>query len=403
LYKPNIGRVTEISGAVLPPDVSHPFSPAGRADPYPAYQWLRENSPVHYDRLSRLWFVTAHADCAAVLADRRFSASLGQRQRTRDDELPVSMLNSDPPDHGRLRGPGALLLGPAALRVAAPDFEAAAHRLADGLAGQDVADPTADIGEPFAVEVFARILALPPERRATFTDLARRISVNLDPLAGPAAGRAGTAAAGEFAEFARQHVEALEAAGVSCPLTRLAADRRLTRSEMLGIVSLAVVGGFLPLADLAGQAAYWLTTQGRSFECFAQPAAEMNSQAIDELVRLATPIPFTARVATQPVELHGVLVPAGARALVITAAANRDPAVFADPNSFDPLRSPNPHLAFGAGPHVCLGAPLVRLAGGVLLGELARRFPGLRQLGTAEWDTPLVPRRLRGQRLLLRP
>jgi pimeloyl-[acyl-carrier protein] synthase len=392
-----------MSGAVLPPDLSHPFSPAGRIDPYPAYRWLRENSPVHYDRFSRLWFVTTHADCAAVLADRRFSASLGQRERTRDDELPVSMLNSDPPDHARLRGPGALLLGPAALRGVAPDFEAAAHRLAGELADRDVADPTADIGEPFAVEVFAHLLALPPELRAAFTDLARRVSVNLDPMAGPAAGRAGTAAAGEFAAFMQQHVEALEAAGAGVPLTRLAADRRLTRGEMLGIVTLAVVGGFLPLADLVSQAAYWLTAQGASFECFAQPAPEMNSQAIDELVRLATPIPFTARVATQAVELHGVLVPEGARVLLIIAAANRDPATFADPDSFDPRRSPNPHLAFGAGPHVCLGAPLVRLAGGVLLGELARRFPGLHQLGTAEWDKPLVPRRLRGQRLALRP
>jgi pimeloyl-[acyl-carrier protein] synthase len=285
----------------------------------------------------------------------------------------------------------------------APEFEAAANRLADGLADQDAADPTADIGEPFAIEVFAHLLALPPERRATFTDLARRVSVNLDPLAGPAAGRAGTAAAGEFAEFMRQHVEALAAAGASGPLTRLAADRRLTQGEMLGIVSLAVVGGFLPLVDLAGQAAYWLTAQGKGFECFAPPAPGMNSPAIDELVRLATPIPFTARVATQAVELRGVQVPAGARLLLITAAANRDPAVFTDPDSFDPLRSPNPHLGFGAGPHVCLGAPLVRMAGGVLLGELARRFPGLRQLGTAEWDTPLVPRRLRGQRLALRP
>jgi cytochrome P450 len=127
----------------------------------------------------------------------------------------------------------------------------------------------------------------------------------------------------------------------------------------------------------------------------------MTSRVVDELMRLATPIPFTARVTTEAAELDGAALPAGSRVLLVLAAANRDPAVFERPGTFDPLRSPNPQLAFGAGPHLCLGAPLVRWAGGALLRELAARFPGLRQLGTAEWDKPLVPRRLRGQRLLL--
>jgi pimeloyl-[acyl-carrier protein] synthase len=165
---------------------------------------------------------------------------------------------------------------------------------------------------------------------------------------------------------------------------------------MLDIVSLAVVGGFLPLADLACHAAYWITAEGKTFACLR------TETAIDELMRLATPIPFTARVTTEAVQLDGFPLPAGSRVLLVIAAANRDPAVFGCPGSFDPLRSPNPHLAFGMGPHLCLGAPLVRSAGGMLLRELATRIPGLRQIGTAEWDKPLVPRRLRGQRLALR-
>src|ERR1041385_325056 len=98
----------------LPPHVAHPFSPAGRADPYPGYRWFQENSPVHFDKMSRFWFVMSHAGCSAALADSRFSAALGQRERTREDDLPASMLTSDAAEHARLRGPGALLLGPAA-------------------------------------------------------------------------------------------------------------------------------------------------------------------------------------------------------------------------------------------------------------------------------------------------
>ncbi|HEX9033916.1 MAG TPA: cytochrome P450, partial [Streptosporangiaceae bacterium] len=125
--------------------------------------------------------------------------------------------------------------------------------------------------------------------------------------------------------------------------------------------------------------------------------------AVDELMRLATPIPFTARVTSQDTELDGVRLAPGSRVLLLTAAANRDPAVFSEPDGLDPARSPNPHLAFGGGPHLCLGAPLVRTAGGTLLRELAERYPGLRQAGVAQWDQPLVPRRLRGLRLRLKP
>jgi pimeloyl-[acyl-carrier protein] synthase len=407
---------------VLPPRIAHPFSPAGRVDPYPAYSWFRENSPVHFDRASSMWLVTTHAGCTAVLSDSRFSASLGQRERLRDDELPPSMLTSDPPDHARLRGPGALLLGPAALRLAARDIDEAASRVVSELEGKDEADATEDIGEPFAVEVFASLLALPPGHKAAFADLARRVSVNLDPLAGPAAGLAGATAVDEFSAFMDQHIQALAASAVNCQLIRLAGDRRLTRSEMLGVLSLAVVGGFLPLADLVGHAVYWIESEGKTLACVLDeiPHDEFTSEArpqevrrtaargpgmtsgvVDEVMRLATPIPFAARVTRETVELEGVRLPAGARALLLTAAANRDPAVFTNPDAFDPLRSPNPHLAFGTGPHLCLGAPLVRLAGEVLLSALAARFPRLHQLGKAEWDKPLVPRRLRGQRLSL--
>jgi len=397
----------------LPPRLAHPFSPSGRIDPHPAYRWFQQNSPVHFDKMSRFWLVTGHAECAAALSDSRFSASLGQRERMRDDELPASMLTSDPPDHRHLRAPGALLLGPAALRQQDRGLDEAVNRVLGGLAGRSEVDAAADVGEPFAAEVLASLFTLPSELKPAFTGLARKVSVNLDPLAGPAAGAAGRAAVDEFATFMDRHIRALQASGENCPLTRLAADRRLTRGEMLGIISLSVIGGFLPLADLVGHAAYWITASGSTFTSLADgipagrsPAdpvrAEMTSPVIDELMRLATPIPFTARVTTDTAELGGVLLPPGSRVLFIIAAANRDPSVFENPGRYEPLRWPNPHLAFGAGPHLCLGAPLVRWAGGVLLRELAARFPGARQIGTAEWDKPLVPRRLRNQRIALR-
>jgi cytochrome P450 len=317
------------------------------------------------------------------------------------------MLMSDPPDHARLRGPGALLLGPAALRAQTGGLGDAVSGVLDGLAGRDEADTTADIGEPFAVEVFTRLLALDAGQVPAFTSLARRVSVNLDPMGGPEAGQAGRAAVAEFSAFMDHHIQVLQAAGVDCPLVHLAADPRLTRGEMLGILSLSVVGGFLPLADLVSHAVHWLTPVPGLFASLREeipdgPATNRDGGVVDELMRLSTPIPFTARVTRQETELDGMLLPASARVLLVIASANRDAAVFERPDEFDPRRSPNPHLAFGGGPHLCLGAPLVRWAGGALLRELAIRFPGLRQLGKADWNNAMVPRRLLGQRLQLR-
>jgi cytochrome P450 len=394
---------------VFPVDLAHPFSPTGRADPHPAYRWLRENDPVYFDRLSGSWLVTSYAGCAAALSDSRFSAALGQRERVRDDSLPASMLTTDPPEHARLRGPGALLLGPAALREVTGSIAAAARTVLAGLAGRDDADVTADIGEPFAALVFAAVLQIPAERHTAFTGLARRVSVNLDPLAGPAVAMAGQAAARELTNFMDAHVAGLQEAGADSPLVRLASDRRLTRGEMLGILNLAVIGGFLPLADLAAHAVHWLAPRPRAYAALGGSASTVRDggavgiaqRAVDELIRLATPIPFTARVTSEPAELPGGTLPGSARVLLVIASANRDPAVFAHPDELDLNRGDGRHLGFGSGPHLCLGAPLVRLAGGILLAELASSLPRLVVESPPTWEPALVPRRPRGQRLRL--
>src|ERR1700734_3826699 len=163
----------------LPAHVPHPFSPAGKVNPYPAYAWFRENDPVHFERYSGWWLAVSHARCSAALANPCFSASLGQRERTRADDLPASMLTSDPPAHARLRGPGALLLGPAALRAQADGCRDAVCEVLDRLDGRDEADASADIGEPFAVGIFTRLFALDAGQAPAFASLARRVSANL--------------------------------------------------------------------------------------------------------------------------------------------------------------------------------------------------------------------------------
>ncbi|MEV4397032.1 cytochrome P450 [Nonomuraea sp. NPDC049607] len=387
----------------LPGHLAHPFSPRGRLDPYPAYRWLRENDPVHFDVTSRMWLLTAHADCALALRDPRFSAALGQRERVRDDELPPSMLTTDPPEHQRLRSPGALLMGPAAIRGVAGDIEAGIGAVLDALAGRDEIEATADIGEPLATGVLARLFGLPAADVPVFAGLAARVSVNLDPLAGPQAAAAGRAAMGELTRFLGERADAATATAAAgngpggSPFGRLAADDRLTRAEMLGIAALTVVGGWKPLAEMVGNALHWLLPCHEAADRIRNGGREVAESAVDELLRLESPIPFTARVTTEAVPLDGGVIPAGARVLALVGAANRDPAVFDRPDELLVTRSPNPHLAFGAGTHLCLGAPLVRQAGGLLLSGLLERYPGLRRTGKPPaWAPGLVPRRLTG-------
>ncbi|MFH9353597.1 cytochrome P450 [Kitasatospora sp. NPDC017646] len=379
----------------LPEHLIHPFAPAGRANPHPAYRWLRANDPVHYDAVSRLWLVTGHGDCATVLRDPRFSAAQGQRERARDDALPPSMLTADPPDHHRLRAPGALLLGPAAVRSLSAGLLEDVDALLDRLPVGGRVDAVAEIGRPLATAVYARLFGLPPGDSKRFEALARAASVNLDPMVPPARAALGRSAAGALTHYLDGHAASV-AGRTDVPLAALAADDRLSRAEMLGILSLAVIGGWQPLAEFIGNALHLLLPDRAAVSSLAGADEDLARLAVDELLRLEAPIPFTARVTTDRVELSGGALPPGARVLAVLTAANRDPSVFADPEELRLGRSPNPHLGFGGGPHFCLAAPLVRQTAALLLPRLVRRFPALRGPdGAPDWDQCLVPRRLR--------
>jgi cytochrome P450 len=376
----------------------HPFSPAGRVDPYPGYRWLRANSPVYYDPTSRFWLLTGHAACTLALRDPRFSAALGQRQRARGEPLPASMLTTDPPEHERLRAPGTLLLGPAAVRSVLPAAEAEIDALVDALAGR--IEVAGDIGEPLATAVLALLLQLPRGDWPLFANLARGASVNLDPMAGPEVAAAGHRAMGVLTAYLDAHLRTVPAD--DSPLARLAADPRPTRPELLAILSLVVVGGWRPLAEFIGNALYLLLRQPEAVARLRAGEPGLAALATDEVLRMEAPIPFTSRVTTGPVELPGGTVPAGARVLALLAAANRDPAVFDRPEEFVVDRAPNPHLGLGGGGHYCLGAVLVRRAGAHLIHQLVHRFPAATPNEPA-WAASLLPRRLDGYRLDLTP
>lgn len=378
---------------------AHPFSPGGRGDPHGSFRWLRRNSPVFHDEMSDMWFLTRYADCFRALRDAAFSAAEGQRSRARDDELPASMLTTDGADHARLRAPGNVLLGQSAMRRHEAAIDHEAGKVLDRAGDRSKVDAVSELGAEYAVGVLARVLEVPETDRAYFGDLARRVSVNLDPLAGPDRVAQGAQATTELNAYFHGHIDALLAATVDSPVRMLAGDARLTRAEIVGIFALCVIGGYEPLSNAVANTLAWVLSDPELVRRLGSADPEDIASAVDEGLRLDAPIPFVARVATEDVTLSGTVVPSGERVLAIIAAANRDPDFVADPDRFLLGRQRNQALSFGGGPHFCLGAPLVRLATARLLGSLLKRFPGVEIADPAvrenpPWGQSIIPRGL---------
>jgi cytochrome P450 len=364
----------------------------------------RESRAVRFDAESGAWLLTRHADCVTALRDRRFSAELGQGRRRRADSLPPTMLNTDPPEHHRLRAPAAPLVAQARVRRCIGQVAAASEHFANEAVARGEVDAIAGYAAPIAAVTLATLLGVPPAELITFTRLARAAAINLDPLAdGPAAIR-GRDAAAELVEYLRA-VIAERRIAADGGIAALAGLDRLTRrsqpethepslDETLATLALVVVGGFEPLVHLVGNGLDTLVRRpGQLDRLRADP--ELWPTAIDELLRWESPIPFTARVCRTDAVIGGQCIRAGEMVVALLAAGNRDPATFTDPGKVDVGRSPNLMLAFGAGPHVCLAAPLARVVGRIALATALARFKTITLLDDQPaWRDCLVPRGL---------
>jgi cytochrome P450 len=245
-------------------------------------------------------------------------------------------------------------------------------------ASRCVTDAVTDIAEPFAAATIGIALRLEPEHWDRLRLLTDRASANLDPMiSGPAAERARRASSA-LSEYLAGQAARLRRRDPPVDLAGLSADADLSEAERIGVFTLIAVGGYQPLVLLLAAAVDQLLARPALLDLLrTEPGPALALAIVDETLRLHSPIPFTSRVC--PVT-GAAGVPAGGRALALLAAANRDPAVFDRPAEFDPERPANPHLAFGTGPHYCLGAPLVRHATAEMISQLVQRRPGIRRV-----------------------
>jgi cytochrome P450 len=389
----------------------NPSSPAVIADPYPFYHRLRQVDPIH---LSPLGFYVAsrHADVAAILRDKRFGKDFVGRTTRRlgaeRAEEPVYrmmrhwMHNKDLPDHARLRGLVVQAFTAQRIEDMRPRIQRIVDDLIDRAAPQRHMDIIADFAYPLPMAVIRDLLGIPDQDREVFTPTAR-MSVRLfDPV--PLS----------QAEIDQHNAEVLAMAEYFDGLFRLRRREpgndltthlvqaeqdgsRLSNEELAANVILIFGAGHETTVNLIGNGLLALHRHPDQLRLLKEDPT-LAANAVEELLRYDPSVQGAARTALEDIaDLGDIRIEKGQAVLCLLGAANRDPAVYADPDRLDIRRANVRSLSFGGGIHHCIGAQLARIEGEVAIATLLRRLPGLR-LDDAEhpdWRQTFVLRGLK--------
>jgi len=353
------------------------------ADPYPFFAEERRRHAVAWHEPSASYLTFDHACAGAVLRDRRLGRVWHDKQPTERFE-PFNLLHrnqmmeNEPPTHTRLR---RLVVG-AFNRGHVERLRPRVRALAADLLGRvdrGGFDVVAEYAEPLPVLVIADLLGVPPSLAPSLRAWSQAIVRMYEPSPSAEQQAAAVRAASEFAgtirELARERAHAPRGDLVSDLVAAQDGEARLTEDEVVASAVLLLNAGHEASVNVFGNGLTAMLRAG------VRPGPEQVATCVEEMLRYDSALQLFERTATERVEVGGVVLEPGSRVAALLGAANRDPAVFARPDTFDPVRDPNPHLAFGAGLHFCIGAPLARMELVESLGLLLRELPGLHLVG----------------------
>lgn len=399
-------------------DASHfydPRLPAIMANPYPAFRRLRDEDPVHWSDVLRGWVLTRYRDVRAALMDPRLSADritpfMDSQPPQRQNELGglARMLTRwavfvDPPTHTRLRGLMNKAFTTRAIEALEPRIAAIIDGLLDRVVARGRMDVIADFAYPLPATVIAGMLGVPEADILRFKDWSDDLAAFVG-TAQATSDKYGRAARG-IAEMDGYFRAIIRARRSQPPqgdvIGRLVAaeeeGRVLSEDELVATAILVLFAGHETTTNLIGNGLIALLRHPDQIARLrAEPA--LGESTIEELLRYDGPTQIVTRVAREDYELSGKRIKRGERLFLALNAANRDPETFVEPDRFDIARSPNPHLAFGYGPHFCIGAPLARLEAQIAFARLFSRLDRIELASDAiEWSDNLV---LRGVKAL---
>lgn len=369
------------------------------ADPYSYYARLREAGPVHQvvvsaDEYEPSWLVVGHEEARQALNHPALSkdwSSSGNFPDTLVAAVNSNMLESDPPRHTRLR------------RLVAREFtgrrvegmRARVQQITDGLLDAMAARPerAADLIEtlafPLPMTVICELLGVPDLDRDRFRAWSNAVVA-------PAPGAPDNTAHQQLGAYLTELIDAKAKEPGEDLLSALIRTRdedgdSLSHDEVTGMAFLLLVAGHETTVNLISNGVRALLAHPAQMAALRADLGGLLDGAVEEMLRYDGPVQHsTYRYAREALEIGGTAIPQGSTVLVSLAGADRDPARFAEPDTFDIRRAPQGHLAFGHGLHFCIGAPLARMEGRIAIRSLLERFPDLAEdpaAGPPAWLT----------------
>ena len=370
------------------------IDPSTRADPYPVYRQFRERGPLQMPG-SDLTVFSSFRDCDEVLrhpasASDRLKSTVAQREIAAGaDPRPFGkpgFLFLDPPDHTRLRKLAGKAFAPKVVKALEPDIIALVTTLLDDVEQHGSFDVIADLAYPLPVAVICRLLGVPIDDEPEFSRASALLAQSLDPL---------ISFTGDQPDNSDERMRAVM--WLREYLTDLIGQRRgrpgddlmsgliaveesgdqLTEEEIIATCNLLLIAGHETTVNLIANAILAMLRHPRQWAALGSDPSRA-AVVIEETLRYDPPVQLMGRIAGEEMTIGEVTVPKGDVMMLLLAAAQHDPDIAARPDEFDPDREAIRHLAFGHGPHFCLGAPLARLEASVALSAVTSRFPGAR-------------------------
>jgi len=350
------------------------------------YRRLREEQPVHLAPTG-VYRLTRMADVVFLLKKAKCGVRTAEGELPHIDESTMkheSMLEVDEPDHRRLRNLVSKAFTPKKLQALIDEVDRRVDGLLDDMEGRKEVDLVEALAFPLPFTVICGMLGVPDEDREDFI---RWSALSTHALLGEQSSRK------EEAAVAMNQVLGYIAALIekrrldpgedlfSAMIHAEEEGDRLTHSELIQNAYILLIAGFETTVGLIANGVRKFMLDRDQWDRLQADPGLINT-AVEEILRMESPVVAIRRILHEDTEFSGVLIPKGRGVLGVLAAVNRDPEVFPDPDCFDIGRDPNPHLAFGGGAHFCLGAHLARMEGRAALGKLAKRFPNIRLVST---------------------